>query len=146
MRALVAAVAAVLLVAGCGGDEETADMPLGSSRRTAAFVRSRRCRADTTASSRSSASLSSIARSASRVTRKTWEERMSVPGNRTWAWAAITCSTGIRWPGAPHGMKRGKSGGTQRVALPEGYLDELDDDRPPEEEVGEAEDDDPGGG
>lgn len=35
-------------------------------------------------------------------------------------------------------MPRGKSSGRQRVQLPEGYLDELDDDRPPTEEVCEA--------
>jgi hypothetical protein len=28
-------------------------------------------------------------------------------------------------------VPRGKSGGTQRVALPEGYLDHLDDDAAP---------------
>ena len=28
-------------------------------------------------------------------------------------------------------VPRGKHGGTQRVALPEGYLDRLDDDTPP---------------
>ena len=28
-------------------------------------------------------------------------------------------------------VPRGKTGGTQRVALPEGYLDALDDDTPP---------------
>ena len=28
-------------------------------------------------------------------------------------------------------VPRGKSGGTQKVALPEGYLDDLDDDTPP---------------
>ena len=28
---------------------------------------------------------------------------------------------------------RGKSGGTQKVALPEGYLDQRDDDTPPPE-------------
>jgi len=33
----------------------------------------------------------------------------------------------------PEAMRvpRGKTGGTQRVALPEGYLDHLDDDTPP---------------
>jgi nifR3 family TIM-barrel protein len=35
-------------------------------------------------------------------------------------------------------MPRGKSSGRQRVQLPEGYLDQLDDDRPPTEEVCEA--------
>ncbi len=36
-------------------------------------------------------------------------------------------------PFPPDAMRipRGKSGGTQKVALPEGYLDELDDDTPP---------------
>jgi nifR3 family TIM-barrel protein len=36
-------------------------------------------------------------------------------------------------PYPPEAMRvpRGKSGGTQRVALPEGYLDHLDDDAPP---------------
>ena len=34
-------------------------------------------------------------------------------------------------------VPRGKKSGTQRVQLPHGYLDELDDDRPP---VAEAED------
>jgi nifR3 family TIM-barrel protein len=37
------------------------------------------------------------------------------------------------WPYPPEAMRvpRGKSGGTQRVALPDGYLDDLDDDVPP---------------
>ena len=35
-------------------------------------------------------------------------------------------------------VPRGKTGGTQRVALPEGYLDELDDDRPPPAEAEDA--------
>jgi nifR3 family TIM-barrel protein len=43
-------------------------------------------------------------------------------------------------------VPRGKASGRQRVQLPEGYLDQLDDDRPPTEEVSEADDDDPGGG
>jgi hypothetical protein len=36
-------------------------------------------------------------------------------------------------PYPPEAMRvpRGKTGGTQKVALPEGYLDHLDDDRPP---------------
>ena len=36
-------------------------------------------------------------------------------------------------PYPPEAMRvpRGKTGGTQRVALPEGYLDQLDDDAPP---------------
>jgi len=49
-------------------------------------------------------------------------------------------------PFPPSAMRvpRGKASGRQRVQLPEGYLDELDDDRPPTEEV--AEDDEAGGG
>lgn len=39
-------------------------------------------------------------------------------------------------------VKRGKTAGTQRVALPEGYLDDLDDETPPEPE---AEGDESGG-
>jgi tRNA-dihydrouridine synthase len=37
-------------------------------------------------------------------------------------------------PFSPLAMRvpRGKSGGTQRVALPDGYLDDLDDDTPPD--------------
>ncbi len=37
-------------------------------------------------------------------------------------------------PYPPEAMRvqRGKTGGTQKVALPEGYLDRLDDDTPPE--------------
>ncbi len=37
-------------------------------------------------------------------------------------------------PFPPHAMRvpRGKSGGRQRVVLPEGYLDTLDDDTPPD--------------
>jgi nifR3 family TIM-barrel protein len=44
-------------------------------------------------------------------------------------------------PFPPSAMRvpRGKASGRQRVQLPEGYLDELDDDRPPTEEVSEAE-------
>ena len=36
-------------------------------------------------------------------------------------------------PFPPAGVRvsRGKSGGTQKVALPEGYLDHLDDSTPP---------------
>lgn len=41
-------------------------------------------------------------------------------------------------PFPPEAMRvqRGKSGGTQRVALPEGYLEALDDDTPPAVEAG----------
>ncbi len=50
-------------------------------------------------------------------------------------------------PFPPQAMRvpRGKTSGRQRVQLPEGYLDQLDDDTPPGEEVSES-DDDPGGG
>jgi nifR3 family TIM-barrel protein len=49
-------------------------------------------------------------------------------------------------PFPPQAMRvpRGKTSGRQRVQLPEGYLDALDDDRPPTEEV--AEDDELSGG
>jgi nifR3 family TIM-barrel protein len=42
-------------------------------------------------------------------------------------------------PFSPQAMRvpRGKTAGRQRVQLPEGYLDQLEDDCPPEEEVGE---------
>jgi nifR3 family TIM-barrel protein len=44
-------------------------------------------------------------------------------------------------PFPPSAMRvpRGKASGKQRVQLPEGYLDQLDDDAPPDEEVCEAE-------
>jgi len=38
------------------------------------------------------------------------------------------------YPENAHLFRRGKRQGTQKVALPEGYLDDLDDDTPPEEE------------
>jgi nifR3 family TIM-barrel protein len=41
-------------------------------------------------------------------------------------------------------VPRGKTSGRQRVQLPEGYLDQLDDDTPPTDEVCEV--DEPGGG
>ena len=41
------------------------------------------------------------------------------------------------YPKNAHLMRRGKRQGTQRVVLPHGYLDNLDDDTPPEDE-GEA--------
>ena len=46
-----------------------------------------------------------------------------------------TCDAELPFP--PHAMRvpRGKKSGRQRVALPEGYLDELDDDRPPHAEA-----------
>jgi nifR3 family TIM-barrel protein len=45
-----------------------------------------------------------------------------------------------RFPPTAIRVPRGKTGGTQKVALPDGYLDQLDDDTPPE-----AEDDNDGG-
>jgi hypothetical protein len=42
------------------------------------------------------------------------------------------------FPPAAMRVRRGKTSGTQTVALPEGYLDQLDDDTPPEPE-GDAE-------
>ena len=43
-------------------------------------------------------------------------------------------------PFSPLAMRvpRGKSGGTQKVALPDGYLDDLDDDTPPGVEAEDA--------
>ncbi len=38
------------------------------------------------------------------------------------------------YPANAHLVRRGKRSGTQKVVLPEGYLDNLDDDTPPEEE------------
>jgi len=38
------------------------------------------------------------------------------------------------YPVNAHLVRRGKRSGTQKVVLPEGYLDNLDDDTPPEEE------------
>jgi hypothetical protein len=35
------------------------------------------------------------------------------------------------FPVASMRVPRGKAGGTQKVALPEGFLDQLDDDTPP---------------
>jgi len=50
-------------------------------------------------------------------------------------------------PFAPTAMRvpRGKTSGTQKVQLPHGYLDQLDDDTPPAEEVTEEEDELSGG-
>jgi nifR3 family TIM-barrel protein len=48
----------------------------------------------------------------------------------------------LRFPPRAMRMRRGKSSGTQKVALPEGYLDDLDDDTPPGPE---AEDEESGG-
>jgi nifR3 family TIM-barrel protein len=41
------------------------------------------------------------------------------------------------FPATAMRVPRGKTSGRQRVQLPEGYLEQLDDDRPPAEEVGE---------
>jgi nifR3 family TIM-barrel protein len=41
------------------------------------------------------------------------------------------------FPASAMRVPRGKTSGRQRVQLPEGYLEQLDDDRPPDEEVGE---------
>ena len=38
------------------------------------------------------------------------------------------------YPENAHLMRRGKRQGTQKVVLPKGYLDDLEDDTPPEEE------------
>jgi nifR3 family TIM-barrel protein len=43
------------------------------------------------------------------------------------------------FPATAMRVPRGKASGTQRVQLPEGYLDNLDDATPPAEEIGEAE-------
>jgi len=48
----------------------------------------------------------------------------------------------LRFPPRAMRMRRGKSSGTQKVALPEGYLDDLEDDTPPGPE---AEDEESGG-
>ncbi|HEX6242989.1 MAG TPA: tRNA dihydrouridine synthase DusB [Polyangiales bacterium] len=53
--------------------------------------------------------------------------------------AATLAAVDPRTPFPPEAMRvpRGKASGRQRVQLPEGYLDQLDDDAPPLEEVGE---------
>jgi nifR3 family TIM-barrel protein len=53
--------------------------------------------------------------------------------------AANLAQTAPETPFPPDAMRvpRGKTSGRQRVQLPEGYLDQLDDDVPPSEEVGE---------
>jgi hypothetical protein len=50
------------------------------------------------------------------------------------------------FPASAMRVPRGKASGTQRVQLPDGYLSELDDDRPPTEEVSENDDDEISGG
>ncbi|HEY6877364.1 MAG TPA: tRNA dihydrouridine synthase DusB [Polyangiales bacterium] len=54
---------------------------------------------------------------------------------------AALASADASTPFPPSAMRvpRGKASGRQRVQLPEGYLEQLDDDRPPTEEVSEAE-------
>jgi hypothetical protein len=64
------------------------------------------------ASSRSSASSTSTSRSASRVTRKTWWARISMPGKSAERCAAITCSKGTNRRPSGMATKRGSSGGT----------------------------------
>jgi hypothetical protein len=44
---------------------------------------------------------------------------------------------GVAFPPSAMRVPRGKRGGRQKVALPDGYLDELDDDRPPAAELAE---------
>jgi len=60
--------------------------------------------------------------------------------------ALATGDASTPFPPTAMRVPRGKTSGRQRVQLPEGYLDELDDDRPPDEEVGESDDDEVGGG
>ncbi len=52
--------------------------------------------------------------------------------------AALAAGADRSLPFPPEAMRvqRGKSGGTQKVALPAGYLEQLDDDTPPEVEAG----------
>ena len=47
--------------------------------------------------------------------------------------ASVLAAVDLALPYPPEAMRvaRGKTGGTQKVALPEGYLDSLDDDTPP---------------
>ena len=53
-----------------------------------------------------------------------------------------TADPELEFPASALRVPRGKKGGRQKVALPEGYLDDLDDDTPP---VPAAEDDFSGG-
>jgi len=46
---------------------------------------------------------------------------------------ADTLDRNERFPPSAMRVPRGKSGGTQSVSLPHGYLDDLDDATPPEE-------------
>ena len=64
------------------------------------------------AESRSSASSTSISMSASRVTRKTWNDSIFMPGKSRSRWAAITCSIGTKRRPPETLRKRGRSGGT----------------------------------
>ena len=56
--------------------------------------------------------------------------------------ALDTLDTDERFPALAMRVPRGKTGGTQQVSLPDGYLDQLDDDTPPLPET----DDDTNGG
>ncbi len=42
-----------------------------------------------------------------------------------------------RFPASAMRVPRGKTSGTQKVVLPDGYLDDLDDDTPPVPEAGD---------
>ncbi|MET0343462.1 MAG: tRNA dihydrouridine synthase DusB [Polyangiales bacterium] len=53
--------------------------------------------------------------------------------------ALSSCDPSTPFPPNAMRVPRGKASGRQRVQLPEGYLDQLDDDRPPDEEVAEGE-------
>jgi hypothetical protein len=82
------------------------------SSRTAAFKRRRRCSPDSTAWSRSSASVSSSARSASRVTRNGLHDTISMPGKSFCACAEISCSIGRKPAPSGSAIQRENSGGT----------------------------------
>jgi nifR3 family TIM-barrel protein len=51
--------------------------------------------------------------------------------------ALASVDPSVPFPASAMRVPRGKTSGRQRVQLPEGYLEQLDDDRPPDEEVGE---------
>ena len=78
-------------------------------------VRCRNRSSESIAWSRSSASASSTASSAVRVTRKANVSTTEWPGKSRWQLAAITCSTGTNRL-SPSGEKRGISGGTLSLA------------------------------
>ena len=66
-------------------------------------------------------------------------QRTQVP-TRTPAFAMYALGLLRDQPFPPEGMRvrRGKSSGTQTVSLPDGYLDDLDDDTPPCAAAGDA--------